>query len=96
VKGYAMTREDKPVFWLTVEIRHGPAYGHRMELHLDAPHWKDPVIKELGWWKGLGVPESVLNSARAIVDATLTEHLVTRYGIQGELPTRWGGEPDPF
>lgn len=87
--------KGKLQYALSVGVYHDPSFGHRMELW----HGKTaipPLVRSLGSWKGLGIPEPVLNDALTVVHATLTEHLVTRYGVLGELPLRWSGEPDPF
>jgi hypothetical protein len=87
--------EGKLQWALSVGIYHDPSFGHRIELwHGRTP--VAPLVRPLGRWKGLGVPESVLNDAVASVDACLTEHLVTRYGVQGTFEEKWGHEPDPF
>jgi hypothetical protein len=43
-------------------------------------------------WTGLGVPEPLVNDLQARIAAVVAEHLVTRYGVEGELPLRWAGE----
>jgi hypothetical protein len=51
------------------------------------------LSKRGGWqtcgqwvWTGVGIPEPLLNDVVARVDGLITEHLVTRYGIQLQLP----------
>lgn len=80
---------------LSVVIYHGPGFGHCVDIieHLKA---REPKTSLAGQWNSLGVPEPVLTSLRTSIDARITEHLVARYGVQGELPTLWAGEPDPF
>ena len=86
----------KVVQWtLDVSVFHGPEFGHRIYARVLGQHggWQDVGH----WtWKGLGVPEPLLTELNARLVSVITEHLVTRYGVQGELPTRWAGEPDPF
>jgi hypothetical protein len=80
---------------LRVVIFHGPAFGHRLEL---TTHTKGrtPLVQSMGLWKGFGVPESLVTGARARLDSVFVEHLLDRYGVAGELPFKWSGEPDPF
>lgn len=80
---------------MTVVVLHSPRLGHEVRV-LTQSQGRDPVSRSGGSWKGLGLPEPVLSTLRAFVDSTLTEHLMTRYGIQGELPMTWAGEPEPF
>jgi hypothetical protein len=88
-------RKEQLVYALSVGVYHCSDFGHRMELwHGSVP--RKPHCRELGRWKGLGIPEQVYTDALTVVHATLGEHLLTRYGIAGELPLKWGGEPDPF
>jgi hypothetical protein len=84
-----------PQWRLLVSVFHGPGFGHYIEIET----WSkagQPVRTGGGTWNSMGIPESVLTELRTLVDAKITEHLVTRYGIQGELPIAWAGEPDPF
>jgi len=84
-----------PQWTLDVTIYHDPAFGHRIVGRVlgRTGGWSDVG----SWaWKGLGVPESLLEDIQARVEAVIVEHLVSRYGVQGELPTRWAGEADPF
>lgn len=87
--------EGKLQWAMSVGIYHDPSFGHRMELWYGSTA-REPKVISLGSWKGIGVPEGVLNLARAAIDAHFSDHLVTRYGIAGELPLRWAGDPDPF
>jgi hypothetical protein len=82
-------------WYLSLTVFHGPAFGHRIEI-TTMSRGRDALAHSGGTWKGLGVPESVLNALRGQVDALITEHLLTRYGIQGELPMTWSGEVGPF
>lgn len=89
-----MTDNQNRLQWtLCVQIWHGPTFGHEMVASTETTG-RDPSVTLLGRWKGLGCPEPVLNSARATVDALVTEHVCTRYGIAGELPLTWAGEPE--
>lgn len=81
---------------MLVTVYHGPSYGHYMEMETLTRGRGTTLHTGLGNWKGLGIPEPVLNEARALIDAQFSEHLVTRYGVAGELPLKWGGEPEPF
>ena len=91
-----MEKPQEKLQWaLSVGIYHGPSFGHRIEMWHGATV-REPIMVELGWWKGLGIPEHVLQHASTMVHAALVEHLVTRYGVQGELPMKWSGDPEPF
>jgi hypothetical protein len=50
----------------------------------------------LGQWRHIGIPEDVLRTSSSLIVARWEEHLITRYGVAGELPGMWGGEQDPF
>lgn len=76
-------------------IYHGPGFGHYIELETISKG-REGVRIGAGSWNTLGIPEPVLTQARTLLDAKFTEHLVSRYGVQGELPIKWAGEPDPF
>lgn len=80
---------------LSVGVFHGASFGHRIDA------WTDLGARgavNLGsWeWKGIGIPEPKLQALRTKVDACLSDHFVTRYGVAGEFPHRWTGEPEPF
>jgi hypothetical protein len=81
---------------LLATVFHGPKFGHYMELAVAINGRRGVRTIGLGQWKGLGIPEPVLRQASGLLVATWEEHLTTRYGIAGELPLKWGGEPDPF
>lgn len=92
-----MPSKDKPhpQFTLDVSIFHTPQFGHTIAAAV--------LTKRGGWttvgtwsWHGRGVPEPLYADLIARVCAVLTEHLVTRYGVQGELPFEPVGDPDPF
>jgi hypothetical protein len=87
--------EGKLQWALSIGVYHDPSFGHRIELWWGSTA-RAPHVRSGGTWKGLGIPEAVLTELRAEIDATVTEHLVTRYGVAGELPLKWSGEPDPF
>jgi len=78
-----------------IVVFHSPTFGHEIEISTQK-QGEAPYVEATPNWKGLGVPEAVLNSACGAVHALLSEHLVTRYGVAGELPFKWSGEPDPF
>lgn len=80
---------------MLVKVLHGPKFGHRIEIQLRSKA-RETLTLDGGTWTGLGVPDDVLVCIRAQLDAILTDHLVTRYGIREELPLKWSGEPDPF
>ena len=90
-----LNQQEKPQWRMGVIVYHGRDFGHRLELETQR-QGQATRFTSLGSWKGLGIPESVLNEASALVMACLTEHLVTRYGVQGEIDFRRGGEPEPF
>lgn len=81
---------------LSIVVYHDASFGHAIKAEQVWNGRQECKEHFLGSWKGLGVPESVLNQARAMIDSIFTEHLVSRYGVQGELPTKWSGDPDPF
>lgn len=92
-----MREPNEKLQWtLTFQVYHSPTYGHKLLLCTERGLYGDPHWKSLGSWKGLGIPEDVLTEARSSVMARIDEYLVTRYGVQGELPMKWAGEPDPF
>lgn len=91
-----MTEKPPTTQWqLVVTVFHSANFGHSISISTKSRgrEWK---YYPGGTWKGLGVPEPVINALLASVQARLTEHLTTRYGVAGELPLKWGGEPDPF
>lgn len=77
-------------------VFHGSNFGHYMEMERSWKGREECLRTGLGQWKGLGIPEDVLRTASGLIVAAWEEHLITRYGVQGELPTQWGGELDPF
>jgi hypothetical protein len=80
---------------MLVKVLHGSVYGHRIEIETRTKG-RESHAQPAGTWRGLGIPEPVLTCARAQLDVIFTEHLITRYGVRGELPLKWSGEPDPF
>lgn len=80
---------------MLVKVLHGPKFGHRVEIQLRSKA-RETLTLEGGSWTGLGVPGDVLQSLRSQLDAIVSDHLVTRYGIRDELPLKWSGEPGPF
>jgi hypothetical protein len=80
---------------MTMGIFHGQSFGHRLEC------WVNVIGRgsfEAGtWsWKGLGFPEGLFPDIHARMIAVLDDHIVSRYGVAGELPRLWAGDPDPF
>jgi len=78
---------------LDVTVYHSRGFGHRVRAAV--------LDRRGGWhtvgtwsWKGLGFPAEMLPDVQARISAVVAEHLVTRYGIAGQLPFRWAGEPD--
>lgn len=85
-------RPDQLQWRLVVGVWHGQAFGHKITMGHGRAH--GPLMaSSLGSWKGLGIPDAVLRPATAVVLSTLEEHLITRYGIDSELPMKWAGEP---
>lgn len=80
---------------MLVKVLHGSSYGHRIEVEVRTKG-RESHAMSLGTWQGLGIPETVLTPAQALLSSIFAEHLTTRYGIQGELPLKWSGEPDSF
>lgn len=90
-----MHDQHRPHFIMTVTVWHGSTFGHTVEL--DTVTVGRPSTSDvLGSWSTLGIPGAVLSGITSSVHAVLTEHLVTRYGLADELPTRWAGDPEPF
>lgn len=91
-----MAQEQEKAQWaLHVIVWHSPQFGHRLSLETQR-QGRDSYERTLGWWKSIGIPGSVLTDARSVLDATFTEYLTTRYGIQDEIPNLWTGEKEPF
>jgi hypothetical protein len=67
-----------------VIVYHGRRFGHRIELETQR-QGLDTCYLSLGTWKGLGIPEDLLELATARTADTLWSHLVTRYTIAQEL-----------
>jgi hypothetical protein len=80
---------------MSVGVFHGPEFGHRVDCWADNL-LKEPLVRGSWDWKGVGMPATKLVDIRSTVDSILSEHFVTRYGVQGEFPQRWTGEPEPF
>lgn len=90
-------KDDVKLQWtLTFQVYHSRDWGHKLLMCREKGLYAEPKWDSLGTWKGLGVPETVLKQALSTVVAAISEHLVNRYGVQGELPVAWAGEPDPF
>lgn len=91
-----MDRNQETVQWsFLVQVLHGQQFGHRIEYRIKS-RGRQEYVTSGGNWKGLGVPKEILDMTLAHVDAIVGDHLVTRYGIQDELPLKWSGDPDPF
>lgn len=80
---------------MATSVYHSPMFGHRLSV--------DVLLRGKSWsnvhswpWRGLGFPNELLPEIRSCLDATVTEHLLTRYGIRGELGTSWAREVGPF
>lgn len=80
---------------LLFKVLHGPKFGHRIEIEVQK-RGLTGVTFSGGTWTGLGIPAEVLEKVRAQLDAIVSDHLITRYGLREELPMKWSGEPDPF
>lgn len=91
-----MSTRDEQLQWsLCVRIWHGPSFGHQI-LATTQSRGRDALLHDLGVWKGIGIPEGKLTEAASTLNSLFVEHIVTRYGVAGELPFKWTGEPDPF
>lgn len=90
-----MHEKDIPQFVLTATVWHGPTFGHSVELETTSSRGA-LTHDNIGSWSTLGIPTQVLEGICTTVHAVLEEHLVTRYGVLDELPTRWAGDPEPF
>jgi hypothetical protein len=87
---------EQAQFLLSAIVYHGSDFGHRLEMIRTFRGRDESLSTPLGRWKGLGIPEDVLRTSSALIVAAWEEHLITRYGVAGELPLTWSGEPDPF
>lgn len=79
-----------------ITVYHGQNFGHYLEQEVVIKGREGTKRIGLGQWRGLGVPDDVLRSSSGLIIATWEEHLVSRYGIQNELPSLWstkGGAP---
>jgi hypothetical protein len=83
-------------FRLLATVYHGPKFGHYMEMETRSKGRDATNRKGLGQWTHVGIPEDVLSVSSGLLVATWEEHLITRYGVAGELPLTWRVEPDPF
>jgi hypothetical protein len=79
---------------LDVTVSHETGYRHSITAWV--------LGRRGGWvevgrwtWEGLGVDADMVREVEARVCSVITEHLVTRYGVQGLLPTTWAGDPGP-
>lgn len=77
-------------------VYHGPRFGHYLEMERQWRGRDSTYRTGLGQWTNVGIPQDVLQSSSALIIAGWEEHLVCRYGVQGELPVGLGGEPEPF
>lgn len=77
-------------------VYHGPQFGHYMEMERQLKGRDATHRTGLGQWTGVGIPEDVLRTSTGLLVAAWEEHLITRYGVKGELPLQWAGEPGPF
>lgn len=72
-------------FTLDVSVYHDP--GFQREIVVQALTKRGGWIHIGSWrWTGIGVPGDLVNDLLARVDASITEHLVSRYGVQDEVP----------
>lgn len=91
-----MSIEETQQWHLLVQVSHGPSFGHRITMQ-EKSRGREPTLKKtVGSWRGLGIPEATLRQATATIQAVIEEHLLNRYGVRGELTTKWSGEPGPF
>jgi len=69
---------------LDVTVWHEPTFGHVIHARTLGRHggWKNVGT----WrWTGLGVPDVILSDLTSRIHGVISEHLVTRYGVQGTL-----------
>jgi hypothetical protein len=88
-------REPRAQWTLDVTVFHGPEFGHQVKAAIlsNRGNW----MRCGTWtWSGLGIPAEVVTDIQSRVAAIISEHLVTRYGVQGQLPMTWAGDPEPF
>lgn len=83
-------------FRLSATVYHGSQFGHYLELERLIRGRDTTRRTGLGQWRGHGIPEDVLRTSSGLIVAQWEEHLITRYGVQGELPELWAGEAGPF
>ena len=80
---------------LSVWITHEPGFKHVIRAAVQ--HRGARPIECGRWsWSGIGVPAPVELDVVTRVGAILSEHLATRYGVQGTFPTSSEGVVDPF
>jgi len=87
---------DRLQWTMVFHVWHAADYGHKLQIVTYNAYNSDGKYYDAGTWKGLGIPGAVLEQARSLADGILSEQLITRYGVQEELPVKWAGEPDPF
>lgn len=76
---------------MDITVWHGATFGHRVTCRVlgKAGGWVDVGT---WYWTGLGVPGDLVDDLQARLASVITEHLVTRYGVAGQLDVRWAGE----
>lgn len=88
-------QQEKLQWSMYVGVYHTRQFGHVMRMeHGSVGRRTQDVF--LGRWKGAGIPEPEMRTASGILIACFEEHLVTRYGVQGETPQTWMREVGPF
>jgi hypothetical protein len=86
-----MERRSSAQFTIDVSVYHDS--GFRKSIVCSYLGRRNGWIPAGEWhWTGLGVPADLVDDCVSRVAAVITEHLVTRYGVQGMLDTTWAGE----
>lgn len=81
-----MYDKQKPQWTMTVTVYHLPNFNHAVELVTEtrgAP--RRYTHDTVGTWKGVGIPNDVLQDVAMSVKWVLEEHLITRYGVAANL-----------
>jgi len=81
---------------MTVSLWHGTQFGHTVEVETVTKGRDIDTIDSLGSWRGIGIPEETYKGIMASVNAILSEHLVTRYGVNPQCDWSLGEEQAPF
>lgn len=92
-----MTYDNSRVQWtMTVTVFHGPSFGHAVEVATETKGRPNLCTQDsIGSWRGVGVPERVMEGMEASLLSIFQEHIHRRYGVAPSLEG-WWDEPEPF